>query len=537
MKKILTPLALAIGLAILPAANAADFIAKEADPALEAVAELTEQPYQQQEITEEVYVSAEDQLRDLMKTRGWGQGWDANKKRIFVVHSESFDNEDPTYDDSFIAKRSMFSTLAVMGAKAKVVEFMRTQMTAADQLSAPGTNVYAELNEQFLKIQKKIASSEKALAKLLAEVDAAEAEKLKGVTLEDRTKAFMDALIKRLDTAYSSGDIEEKKRKAYQKAKTRYEEAMAEHEDIVAKAEAIKGSVALEATSAVETLAKAPLMGTSILAQAESWNAEEERYEVAVLTVWSPKLEEGAKAILTGEEQDTKPKKALSVQEWLDTQDAATLVGPRSYVDNKGDRWFIGAYAMPVSGSSSKIRKNKGIADLMAKKEAVMALYSDMETQKQAEIALQTRSGELGGKDHTEVATSFAETTRQAVENRQVNGMSQLMSKTVTHPISNEKIYVIAYGVSGQSAAEALKLSYSTYQSATKANLSNSVKQVVADKLEQSLEASKKADVEASVGTDSGVMPTKAANTVSHKKVATSSNTLLNAPTIDEDDF
>ena len=58
-------------------------------------------------------------------------------------------------------------------------------------------------------------------------------------------------------------------------------------------------------------------MGTSILAQSESWNADEERYEVAVLTVWSPKLEKGAKGILTGEEQALKPKKALPVQKWL----------------------------------------------------------------------------------------------------------------------------------------------------------------------------------------------------------------------------
>jgi hypothetical protein len=529
MKKIVTPLALAAGVAILPVANAADFIAQDGAPALEAVAEMTEQPYQQVEITEENYVSAEDQLRELMESRGWMSGWDADKKRIFVVRSESFDNEDPTYDDAFITKRSMFATLAAMGAKAKVVEFMRTQMTAVDQLTAPGTDVHAELNEQFIKLEKKIASSQKALAKLLAEVDATEADKLQGVTYEDRGKAFMDAVIKKLDSAYDAGLIEEAKLKKYENAKSRYEEAQVEYDEIVAKAEAIKGTVSLEATSIVNTLARAPLMGTSILAQAESWNAEEERYEVAVLTVWSPKLEQGAKDILTGQEQALKPKKALSVQKWLAKQDAATLVGPRSYVDNTGARWFIGAYAMPASGSSSKLRKNKGIADLMAKKEAVMALYADVETHKQAQVAMQTRTGELGGKDQTQVAESFAETTRQSVENRQVNGMSQLMAKTVVHPISQEKIYVVAYGVSGRSAAEALGLEYSAFQSAAEANRNNSANSAAGEALQQLQKDSKTEEVEASTV---GVQ-----NSANNKKTVSMSQTLLSAPDIDDDDF
>lgn len=527
MKQVLTPLALVIGIAMLSTASAADFIAQESTPALEAVADMTEKPYEQIEITEENYVSAEDQLRELMATRGWQQGWDSDKKRIFVVHSETFDNEDPTYDDAFITKRSMFATLATMGAKAKVVEFMRTKMSAVDQLSAPGTDVHAELNEKFIKLEKKIASSQKTLAKLLIEVDATEAAYIQGATYEDRGQAFMDAVIKKLDAAYSSGEIEEKKLKKYEKAKARYEEAQVEYEEIVAKAEAIKGSVALEATSMVDTLAKAPLMGTSILAQSESWNAEEERYEVAVLTVWSPKLEQGAKDIITSQEQSLKPKKALSVQQWLAKQDAATLVGPRTYVDHTGARWFVGAYAMPASGSSAKLRKNKGIADLMAKKEAVMALYADVETHKQAQVAMQTRTGELGGKDHTEVATSFAETTRQSVENRQVNGMSQLMSKTVVHPISQEKIYVVAYGVSGRGAAEALGLEYSAFQSAAEANRSNNANRAAGEALQQLQVDSKTEEVKPS-----------AINQSSNKrKTVSKSQTLLNAPLIDEDDF
>ncbi len=543
MKKILTPMALAIGLALSPVSFAADFVAQEPAPALEAMAEIAEQPFVQQEITEENYVSAEEQVLAELKRKGWAQGWDANKKRLFVVHTEMFDSEDPSYDDSFVTKRSMYATLATMSAKAKMVEFMRTQMSAVDQMSAPGTDVYAELNEQLIKLNKKVDAQQRALEKLLAEVNAAEAEKLKGVTWQDRRDAYFDALIKKIDEAYSSATIEEKKVKKYEKAKKRYEEAKVEMAQLNEQAEAIKGSVSLEASSSVATLAKAPIMGASILLQAESWNAEDEVYEVSTLMVWSPKLEQGAKSILTGEEYTLKPKKKLSVQQWLDKQEAATLVGPRSYVDQNGDRWFIGAFAMPIEGSSSLVRKNKGIADLMAKKEAVMSLYADVETQKQAEIALQTRSGASGkGKDHTAVASSFAETTRQSIENRQVNGLSPLMTKTVVHPISQQKIYVVAYGVSGSSAAEALKIEYAAFQAASEANVANQVNKASGQKMQTQLEASKNVKVTSKQVSahEEGLVDSydqQSRSTESAKKPKSSSTSLLNAPTIDDDDF
>lgn len=539
MKKILTPLAVVISLSLSTNLYAEDFIQQDSSPALDAVSQIVETPFVQQEITEDNYVSAEQQILDELNKKGWTQGWDTTKKRLFVVNSEMFDSEDPTYDDAFITKRSQFAMMATMGAKAKMVEFMRTQMSAVDQISAPGTDVHSELNAQYEKLNKKVEAQQRALEKLLVEVNAAEAKKLQGVTWQDRRDAYIDALIKKIDESYSVGNIEEKQVTKYKKAKQRYEEAQIEMSDIMAKANAIKGQTKLESSSRIETLAKAPIMGASVLLQAESWNADEEKYEVATLMVWSPKLEQAAKAIVTGESSTLKPKKGLTVQKWLQSQETATLVGPRQYVDKAGDRWFIGAYSMPIEGSSSLVRKNKGIADLMAKKEAAMALYADVETQKQAEIAMQTRSGDMNGKDHTAIATSFAETTRQSIENRQVNGLSPLFTKTVTHPISKQKIYVVAYGISSRSASEALKMEYSAYQSGSEVNKNNNVSKAAYQKMENNLEAARNTpavnvEIEQKLDNVVGKEKNTASSRVSNKS---SSGSLLNAPEIDEDDF
>lgn len=535
MKLIIKPLAMAITIALSSQVFAADFVSTQDSPALDAVTQLTEQPFVQEAVTEEAYLSAEEQIHEYLEHKNWAEGWDSQKKRMFVVYSESFDSESPEYDDTFITKRSVYATLATMGAKAKIVEFMRTQMSAVDQLTAPGTDVHAELNKKYEDAIKKINAQSRTLDKLLREVNAAEADKLAGTTWGDRVNAYADALIKKLDESYSAANIEEKKIAKYEKAKKRYEEASRSMQDAKAKAAAIKGSVTLESTSMVETLAKAPLLGASVLIQAESWNEEEEKYEVASLIVWSPKLERAAKAILTGEAVTLKPKNALSVSKWLKTQEAATLIGPRQYVDGNGERWFIGAYSMPIEGSSSLVRKNKGIADLMARKEAVMALYSDIATHKQAAIAMQTKSADLSGKDHTEVATSFAETTRQSVENRQVSGLSKVFSKTVTHPISGQKIYVIAYGISSSAAASALQMESSSYDAASRANSANAQSKSNKVALETQLEASKSTAVDSSP-----TSPAAQGNTQKkavYQQPKTSSKTILNAPVIDEDDF
>ena len=217
--------------------------------------------------------------------------------------------------------------------------------------------------------------------------------------------------------------------------------------------------------SSIATLAKAPILGTMVVAQAESWDEQEEEYQVASLVVWSPKLEKAAKAIMTGQPAELTPKKGKTVQQWLQTQELSTLVGSRSFIDASGDRWFVGAYGMPYEGASSTKRKNKNIAELMAKKEAVIAMFADVETQKQAQIALETRSaGDLSGKDKTQVATSFAEMTRQSIENKSISGLSKLFGKSTTHPLTGQKMYVVAYGISSGASQFAAQLNIKAQQ-------------------------------------------------------------------------
>ena len=527
------------------------------DAGVQAIAEVAEQPYIQEEPAE--FVSAEDQLTDYLGSKNWTEGWDKDKKRMFVVYSESFNVEDPSYDTDFISKRSLKATMASMGAKAKVVEFMRTQMSATDQLSAPGTDVHEQLNKKYNMLTKKISKQQVQLVKLMAQVDAAEAKQLEGVTWNDLGKEALIAAIKKLDDSFDAGEIDEENRKSYEKAKARFKEASTSMAALEEQAQAISGDIKLESSSSIETLAKAPLLGATLLAQAESWNEKEEEYQVAVVLVWSPKLEKAAESILTGSPIKTKPKaNGKSIGDWVRTQDLSTMVGSRQFVDKDGERWFIGAYGSLLDGSASAKRAAKGQADLFARKEAAVSLFADLETHKQAETVMQTRNAGLGGNDATAVAESFAETTRQSIENRQISGMSKLLSKSVRHPVSGQKLYVVLYGISANIAADALKAEASSYKKAISAAKSNTFQQGVKQSYDQTLETAKKDKTALTQGQQAGkaaLVPEKPAVKMnsSTKKVVKSSNsnssssnssggptksqTVFAAPEVDDDDF
>ena len=88
-------------------------------------------------------VTAEDQALEWLDTKGIEAGWDDQKKRFVAVGWAGFDSEDPTYDDSFMIKRSLQSMVATMDAKAQIIEFIRVEMDAIDQVVTPGTDLAA----------------------------------------------------------------------------------------------------------------------------------------------------------------------------------------------------------------------------------------------------------------------------------------------------------------------------------------------------------------------------------------------------------
>ncbi|CCO23284.1 conserved exported protein of unknown function [Maridesulfovibrio hydrothermalis AM13 = DSM 14728] len=392
---------------------------------------------------------------------GYMQGWNAKKDTFIAVGTSVLDSEDPSYDDSFMIKRSLKSMEATLDAKAQIIEFIRTDMSVMDQASTPGTDLNAKFKEKIDKLERKIDNQRKKLVALLREVDAAEAAVLEGATFGDRLNRLMDAAIKKLDTTYSSAQIEEKKKIKFEKAKARYQKARMEYSQTEAKLKALVGSKTETLKSSVETMSAMPLMGGTVLAQFEEWNSEDEKFRTAIIMMWSKKMETIVRKYISGEKMTVPPGK-MSIAEYINNNDWSSSTGGRRFRDNEGNVYFIGIGAAAVGSSASSEKRARGIASANAKKEVATAIFADVSSHKKAEQMMESYNGGTG-KDTSIAAESFASELSQSMKNRNITGMQRFYSRKIKHPISGQTIYVSIYGVSGQSARQALLMEESNY--------------------------------------------------------------------------
>jgi hypothetical protein len=444
-------------LAAMPDAEATPVVDLQGDAGVEAVQQAQEEPPAK-------YVpnkTAEEQLQEFMQSKQWFSGWDEQKKRYFAISEAAMNLDEPTADKAFYLKREMLAKRAVLRAKAEIIQFIMTRMSAADRLSVPGTDVYAQLGEDYEAAEAKLRSQKDKIAKLLKEHNEAEAEMLAGATTRDRINSLLDAAIKKLDKEYSSDKIDAKKREQFAKAKARYAEATKQLAEIEAQVQQFRGQVQSTQTSEVTRLAAMPLIGATVITQTESWSSDDEQYQVAVLVCWSAKLEQAARAALTGKpiiDDVPKGEETLTVQAWLQQQELGQMVGPRQFLDASGQRWFLGITARPVSKNAATDEKNRELANIFASQMAAYSLFSDVDTQTTARQVITESSTENIDKSDTRAVESLAQKMSMEFQDLQIHGLGSLARKIVTHPLTGQKLYVVAYGISPQSAQAAMKL-------------------------------------------------------------------------------
>lgn len=414
----------------------------------------------------EKFQEARAVLKKQAKNRKWKEGYDTKKKRIIVIESADFKTADPATDSSFFIKREMAAKKAVLSAKVSIIQYINQDMSAIDLVNMPGTDVNKVLGAEREQLNRELAIQKEVLADMLEKVDKAQADVLRGTTFGDRLNDLMVAAIKQLDKEYDASARDKKAQAAYETAKKKFEVAHRKYNELQEKAEAMQEKVRERQESAVESMAKMPLYGSSVIMQTESWNKKSGKYEVAVMLCWSYAMERSARAIVTGEEYKLKPSaSAKSIQDWLESSNPAVMVGPRQYIDDEGNRWFLGITARAYDDelSSSARRRNKNIAEMFAQQMAAFCVWADVESHKMAKQAMESRGNDKVQRDI--VAESYSEKLTQSFRNKKIRGMQRLFSDEMTHPITGNTIYVAVYGLNSsaaQKALEAEKMNYAT---------------------------------------------------------------------------
>ena len=413
---------------------------------------------------EKKFKDAKKVLKEAMREKGWNEGEERTEdnefKRFFVLETASFDcPTDPTEDKAFFTKREMAAKRAILKAKAKIIEFVSVEMEAKDMLTIPGTDVNKELGAEAERVNAAIEKQAAELAALLAQTDAAEAASLRSATVGQRLDDLFAAAIKKLDNEYDKDEHKKEAQARLVELKAKYDEASKQFEALVARAEGLKKQVIEKQESMVAKKAKLPLFGATTIMQTESWDGS--MYQVAVLMCWSKDLEESSRAIVTGGNLKCKPGK-LTIHQWLDNQDLATMVGPRQFIDEKGNRWFLGATARRYEDGmkSSARERNQSLAEQFAGQLAVFSVFSDVESFKAAAQARELRgdADDEDSPDEEAVAESEERNLSQTLSKRTIRGLQELAESETIHPITGQGILVKVYGINAAAASSVLEI-------------------------------------------------------------------------------
>lgn len=418
----------------------------------------------------DVSISSDAQVQADLEKMGLSIGYDAARKAIIQVGTAVLPCKDPAGDPSFMTLREQGANIAYLDAKANVIKAINANFHGVDR-SVLCMDESVDENEQKVAAATRAVEAKRAeLVAALGQYNIDDAKLVGDVALNDRFSLFLEAVVKKIDASYDPVTIAAAKsidaataRAEAEALKAKARELVSEYKRLVEAAASLKKDPALESSSTAKISSKMPLLGSSIITQAESWDGE--AYSVTIAVVWSPKLQATAVKMGTGDFSVTGMPGKYSKTQWVKAQDWRSMVGGRRFTDDKGRNLFVGISAVDLSGPIVEQNAKKKIADTMAIKNVAMSLMADLETYREASQKL-----EVYADDTKKVAQKLAENTSSKVDVN-LKGCMQLASRVVKHPISGKKIYVSAFYLDPSMAAEAGKVLEKLYADAVRVNI------------------------------------------------------------------
>ena len=454
-----------------PAAAAVQELPPEAGTGA-AVAEM------QQVLAEEIAPAqtAKEAIEDYFNSKdGWNKGYDEEADRIIVSDFIEFDIKNPKVSADFIDLRKEKMSELMLKAKAKIIETIMSKMSGSRILDVPGNPIAKQLEKEQSEMNKALAAAREDLAKLDANLADALARR------DDVTPGELVAVISSWFTSAEKENIAAKydadKKERYDNAKADFEAAAAKYKELAEKAEALKGTISKEMKTSLSRVSAMPIYGCTVLQQAESISEKNGRYkyQIAILYSWSGEMMKASGEILKGQSVKFTPGKK-SIKEWISGKAKkgalAQWIGPRQYIDNYGNMWFIGISCAAVDDDADTSEANREAAELEAAAEVMFALYSDATSSKTLNKLMRTKIGANGEKE-TQIYKDYSKSQGEAFKDIQISGNAELWSGTVRHEPSGLDMHVVVYGVNSgsvkalkdiQARAVALGIEVNTYQ-------------------------------------------------------------------------
>ena len=452
----------------------------EIDAGYEAVMEV------QQTASSAKYDQEKDAI-DLVDEFAAAKGYTTDpKKPVYFARAEASRNVSLS-DPNFLNIRELIATEAILSAKADIIVSRMTSASAEEWIELAGPSIQAQLEEVVavqknaqVKLDAQLGSLQKEASTLIEGLDDALAQEAMGITWNDRGKRLLDAIISKLDESYDSSAILEDKRNRVENLKKRRDAVIQRADELVLarkelerQVREIRGDGSDKSGSRFAIESKMPLFGATVVFQAEYFD-EYENFSVAVLLAWSPKLEREARGILLRDGRiEPRPTK-LSLDEWLDKQNLATMVGPRKYLAKDGSDNFLGIAAAEYNKRNLSTRRRAELsATLSAQRMAVLSLTSEVEVNRAKD---QQGINNNISEDRTELRyyEELSERVSQSIEKVKVAGLEKRKVIRAVHPSTGKDIIVVVANINSAMAVQSVELMADTYALLRELNIDQS---------------------------------------------------------------
>ena len=399
--------------------------------------------------------SALNKVNEELDVMGLSSGYDAKKKAIIQIAAADMEIADPANDSEFMKKREQIGNYAILQAKADVIRAIYTDFSAMDRALLEFDEENDEMAAKFQAVKEAVENKRAELAAAIAEYNKDSASAINNVSLNDRFGSFVAAVVQEIDKAYTPESIAAAKKIDIAAAKKESKELkdkalalLAEYKNLEAAAAKLPKKPVLSTETTASMLSKMPLLGATVLTQAESWDPETKQYSVAVAIVWSFKLQSNVAKIGVGDFSHVGKPGKYSKKAWVKAQDLSSMIGTRRFVDNEGQNYFVGIGAAELR-NGVHANEDRKAAESLASKNVVMALIGDLVACREMKQSL---------KVYADQSTATKQKLADLIASKcdiQLPGCADLAKKEVKHPITGKRIYVAVYYIDPQLAKEA----------------------------------------------------------------------------------
>ncbi len=471
--------------------------------------------------------TASELAQNFILDAGVSEGWNENKGFFISIGSSVFEEVDPATNPNFLNVRAMKAFEANITAKGDIISYIRTTMSAEDLITIPSSGLSTEFDEKKYKLELKLQSKIRKYKKAAISYDKTLSNNfnyIDGISISAVMAGPLSQFISKLDIKIDASGT--KRAEDLKKAEAELLALESEISSLKQLAKKLQGQISQENTSSIKTLSSMTLVGAYQVAHFESF--VDGQYEIAVINMWSPEQEQRSLALLKGIPIKLE-RGNMSVKDYIQTTNWASAIGGRKFIDDKGEFFLFGIGATPIKGkSSAQMRTAKGRAELFAQKELILALKGDVTLSREAKDKLQEIS-KADGTSENQVASSFAETISQKLENLQIQGASKRFSNIVTHPITNQKMYVAVYSLSVSSTLNARAMEASQYSATVNMINENQKSQGLKTALDKATDDAKKDKDTFQKGFKEGQANAKPQTKVSGKNLNPTSSTESNS--------